>query len=230
MQVDAIFKDKIESIQQRLNARMTAARMPSDIFASKLNEVMGNLDASGVLSTPEPAPAKEERFLGAALAGTASLYRGGLLETSFYEGANKNTNDKSKYDDIINAAAAKTGLPADLIRAVIRTESSFNKNAVSRAGAQGLMQLMPGTARSLGVTDPFDPEQNINAGASYLKKQLDRFQDVRLALAAYNTGPGRVAALHISDAENPVQYHKISQGVRGYVDKVLGYYYEYQGT
>ena len=94
---------------------------------------------------------------------------------------------------IIHAAARETGLPPALIDAVIRTESGYRPRAVSRVGAMGLMQLMPRTARSVGVTDAFDPRQNVLGGARYFKKQLDRFGSVALAAAAYNAGPHRVA-------------------------------------
>lgn len=93
----------------------------------------------------------------------------------------------------IEQAASVTGLPAALIDAVIRTESGYRPRAVSRAGAMGLMQLMPATARSLGVVDPFDPIQNILGGSKYLMKLFRRFKSLELAIAAYNAGPGRVA-------------------------------------
>jgi soluble lytic murein transglycosylase-like protein len=93
----------------------------------------------------------------------------------------------------IDAAAARHGVDPALLRGLIRAESNFNPKAGSHAGAQGLTQLMPGTARGLGVTDPFDPVQSINGGAKYLRQQLDRFGgDVTKALAAYNAGPGAV--------------------------------------
>ena len=93
----------------------------------------------------------------------------------------------------IRTAAQKYNLSEELIRSVIQAESNFRPDAVSPAGAQGLMQLMPATARELGVTDPFDVEQNIDGGARYLKKMVDRFNgDIKLALAAYNAGPGTV--------------------------------------
>ena len=95
--------------------------------------------------------------------------------------------------DSIKHAARRFNLPENLIASVIQAESNFQVNAVSPAGAQGLMQLMPATARELGVDDPFDVQQNINGGAGYLRQMLDRFGgDVRLALAAYNAGPGTV--------------------------------------
>lgn len=97
-----------------------------------------------------------------------------------------------EFDGIIRQAAAASKLSPDLIHAVIRAESDYNPNCRSSAGAMGLMQLMPGTARGLGVTNPWDPAQNIQGGARYLRRQLDRFGDLTLALAAYNAGPGAV--------------------------------------
>jgi soluble lytic murein transglycosylase-like protein len=97
------------------------------------------------------------------------------------------------FDDIIRQAAAKHGLDPDLIHAVIQAESDYDPTCKSSAGAMGLMQLMPGTARALGVTNPWDPAANVDGGARYLRQQLDRFHDVDLALAAYNAGPAAVA-------------------------------------
>jgi hypothetical protein len=95
--------------------------------------------------------------------------------------------------DSIKGAARKYNLPEKLIKSVIQAESNFQADAVSPAGAKGLMQLMPATAKELGVDDPFDVRQNIDGGAGYLRRMLDRFgQDVQLALAAYNAGPGTV--------------------------------------
>ncbi|MEW5762278.1 MAG: lytic transglycosylase domain-containing protein [Bacillota bacterium] len=94
---------------------------------------------------------------------------------------------------LFREAEARFELPRGLVEAVARAESGLNPRAVSPAGALGLMQLIPGTARALGVADPFDPVQNVEAGARYLRQLLDRFGgDLRLALAAYNAGPGTV--------------------------------------
>ena len=103
-------------------------------------------------------------------------------------------SDKSTpYDASINEHARRQGVAADLVRAVIQVESAFNPVAVSNKGAMGLMQLMPATAMELGVRNPFDPDQNIRGGVTYLKQLLTRYdQKVELALAAYNAGIGNV--------------------------------------
>jgi soluble lytic murein transglycosylase-like protein len=98
------------------------------------------------------------------------------------------------FDEVIEAHATAQGVSPDLVRAVIQVESAFNPQAVSSKGAMGLMQLMPATARELGVVNPFLPEENIRGGVAYLRQLLDKYdRNVELALAAYNAGPGSVA-------------------------------------
>jgi soluble lytic murein transglycosylase-like protein len=95
----------------------------------------------------------------------------------------------AQYDSIIEHAAIAAAVEPNLLRAVIVVESGFNSHAVSKRGAVGLMQLMPATASRFGVSNPYDAQQNVHAGARYLKFLIDRFgHDIRLALAAYNAG------------------------------------------
>src|SRR5689334_11297180 len=97
------------------------------------------------------------------------------------------------YEQLIDSAAQKYGIDPAVLKGLIKQESGFNPSAGSSAGAQGLTQLMPGTASAMGVTDLHDPAQSIDGGAHYLKMQLDRFGgDYSKALAAYNAGPGAV--------------------------------------
>ncbi|MBF0109492.1 MAG: lytic transglycosylase domain-containing protein [Magnetococcales bacterium] len=119
-----------------------------------------------------------------------------------------------KYETIIQKASQRYGVDADLIRSVIQVESSFNPRAVSPSGAKGMMQLMPGTARELGVKDPFDPEQNIMGGTSYLSRLLDRYDgNVRSALAAYNWGMGNLERKPVAAMPGET---------RQYVSKIMG--------
>lgn len=102
--------------------------------------------------------------------------------------------EKTGMDGIFQSAAKKYKVPENLLKAVAKAESGFDSKAVSRCGAQGVMQLMPQTAKSLGVTDSFDAEQNIMGGAKYLSQMLKKYDgDTKLALAAYNAGSGNVA-------------------------------------
>jgi soluble lytic murein transglycosylase-like protein len=123
--------------------------------------------------------------------------------------------DTTQYDALIQASAVRNGVDPALLKGLIRAESNFDPNAGSTAGAQGLTQLMPGTAAGLGVTDVHDPAQAIEGGAKYLRSQLDAFGgDETKALAAYNAGPGAVTRYG-----GVPPYAETQQ----YVQRVLGY-------
>ena len=125
-----------------------------------------------------------------------------------------------KYDDIIKKAQKKHGVEFSLIKAVIKVESGFNPNAVSKKGAKGLMQIMPDNYKNLFIKDPFNPSQNIMAGTLYLKRLLKRYEyKLPLALAAYNAGPRAVD-----------KYKRIPpfQETQNYVRKVMKTYSRYK--
>jgi hypothetical protein len=117
----------------------------------------------------------------------------------------------------IRQAAVANGIDPLLLTSLVYAESNFHPNAVSKCGAMGLTQLMPGTARGLGVTDAFDPQQNLNGGAAYIARQMKSFGRVDLALAAYNAGPGTISRLGV-----------VPNSTRGYVSKILGKWTSYQ--
>ena len=130
--------------------------------------------------------------------------------------------DSSSYDYQIRRASRRYNVDPFLIKAVIKAESDFDCYALSGKGAQGLMQLMPATARELRVANAFNPEQNIDGGTRYLRKMLDIFEgNIALSLAAYNAGPTLVRRLQ--------KIPRIPETIR-YVKKVLGHYKRYRGS
>lgn len=141
-----------------------------------------------------------------------SIFKGWLIT--------KGSGDPSAYDAEIEKVARRYQIDASLIKAIIRAESDFDHRAVSSKGAQGLMQLMPGTARELDVRNPFNPRENIDGGTRYLRQLLDSFKgNLNLSLAAYNAGPGLVSRTGaIPDIPE----------TRNYVAKVVHQYKEYK--
>ncbi|QRG69903.1 lytic transglycosylase domain-containing protein [Brevibacillus choshinensis] len=123
----------------------------------------------------------------------------------------------------IDRMARSIGVDKNLVREVVRAESNFNPNAVSRAGAKGLMQLMDPTARAMNVRNAYNPDENLAGGTKYLKSLLDRYDgNVKVALAAYNAGPGRISRLGIdSDTELEERYDQLPQETQRYVEKIM---------
>jgi soluble lytic murein transglycosylase-like protein len=129
-------------------------------------------------------------------------------------------HSSEKYDDLISDASERTGVAFPLLKAIIKAESDFDPYAVSKKGATGLMQIMPQNFEPLGIEDPFDPWQNINAGARYFKQMYDRFKGkLSLSLAAYNAGPTAV------DRYKTIPPYEETEE---YVRRVMKYYYNYK--
>ncbi|HKZ16198.1 MAG TPA: lytic transglycosylase domain-containing protein [Geobacteraceae bacterium] len=150
--------------------------------------------------------------------GTCSAAAGKVEEEQGHVDVQTEERGTEGIDTVINRASRRYGIDAGLIKAVIRAESNFNPRAVSSAGAEGLMQLMPATARGLGVSNSFDPEQNVMAGTRFLKDMLVRYDgDLNSALAAYNWGPGNVDK----------RTGTLPRETREYLIKVKEYYAEY---
>jgi soluble lytic murein transglycosylase-like protein len=128
------------------------------------------------------------------------------------------------YDQLINESSVRYGVDAQLIRSVIQTESGYNSDAISKSGAKGLMQLMDATAASLGVSNSYDPEQNINGGTKFLSYLLHKYEgNEQVALAAYNAGPGRIDRLGISnDFQLQERYDELPLETQNYVRKIMG--------
>jgi hypothetical protein len=150
-----------------------------------------------VAQPPEEKEFVEDRWVGFFCVNNNKMQRFFLVFALFFSfiawsGPAKAAKISIKTERLIYKVARQEGVDPFLLRSMVAVESAFNPRSVSKKGAVGLMQLMPRTARALGVTNRYNPEQNLRGGARYLKRMLKRFSDVRLALAAYNAGPSAV--------------------------------------
>jgi soluble lytic murein transglycosylase-like protein len=242
---------KIQQIRSNLsNLSVPQIQDPRQMFESILQEKLGTvrteaLPATAAGSEPPADPIEifvENTITGSIPAYTSTEYAAGsyaassgycalcAAESAGYGGAPANTGlsdgDLEKaapYMEYVNEASQRYGMPVNLILGIMKAESDFNNGSVSYAGAKGLMQLMPETAEEVGVTDVFDPRQNILGSVEYITKLINRYDgDVRLALAAYNTGPGKIAGRGVTSSESEA-YLTVPQSIRDYADRVLRY-------
>lgn len=191
-------------------------------FAQLLQMLISGSEDTGESSTGKVIPAAE---LLARSKWASPLYN---VSSSGWDSAGSVPSD---FEDLIQDSSARYGVDSSLVKAVIQAESDFNPHAVSKAGAKGLMQLMDGTGQSHGVTNPFDPQQNIEGGTAFLSGLLQKYNgNEAVALAAYNAGPGRVDRLGIkSDADLQAKLGLLPQETRKYVSRVLGFKEQYEG-
>jgi len=202
--ISSVYASKVNEVKSRINGRISAIN----------NKIDGNFKM--VFDNAVENKTIEEK-------NTKASSGSSIFKTTNTVNFKNVSYGETAFDDIIKSKAEKYSVDENLIKAVIKAESGFNPNAVSPASAQGLMQLMPATAAGLGVTNSFDPEQNIEGGVKYLKGLMDRFGgNVKLALAAYNCGPGRVERLKLTNLNDPAQLAKLPKETQNYVTKICG--------
>lgn len=201
------------NLQSNLTGKMGETAKSADTTGGVSSESasVSSDKAEGVIYR-DPSTGASVRYVDVADSGKDSS-TSGVSGTSQTNTTSASSMKKTKYDEYFHQAALKYNVSESLLKAIAKAESNFNANAVSSAGAIGVMQLMPTTAQSLGVKNAYDPEQNIMGGAKCISQKLKEFNgNVRLALAAYNAGSGAVK-----------RYGGVPSYCKTYVNRVLSY-------
>ena len=195
---------KIDDVEKYLRTQM---------YTQMFKSITGNSDSFQMVM--DSLVKAMDTSAGNISSGVATDFNSTLLSSPV------KSNDIS-IDSAVEKASQKYKVDKDLINAVIKQESSFNTKSTSSAGAMGLMQLMPGTAKELGVTNAYDVAQNVDGGTKYLKGLLDMYGNSKeLALSAYNAGSGTLSSRGVKDKSD---INKLSYETRDYVKKVMSYY------
>lgn len=214
--VNELLEQKIDSIRERLNEKLSIlnqVKSGSASFDKVLDEAYGRIEPD--------SPVIDAELLTGRTSGTRKY----PLVSGSYESVYPRLSQVQiqelmpRIEAAINTYSRQYGVDPLLVRAVMKQESGFQPFALSTSGAMGLMQLMPGTAEGLGVTDPYNIEENIKGGVQYLSYQLNAFNDIELALAAYNAGPNAVKKYGGIPPYDQTQ---------NYVKNVMNYYEIYQ--
>ncbi|WP_308638883.1 lytic transglycosylase domain-containing protein [Paenibacillus silvisoli] len=207
----------------------TTGQDGTSIFDTLLQQYMAGGSGTTALADMTADSTGGLSALSALGGGLAPMFQTAAMSA---DGTATDNGNPTAYDAYIQEAAAKYGVDPVLIKAVIHTESSYNPQAESSAGAKGLMQLMDGTARGLGVTNSFDPQQNIQGGTKFLAYLMKKYDgNEQAALAAYNAGPGRVDRAGIqSDADFSDMMHLLPGETQRHVAKVQKAKTQYDGS
>ncbi|MGL4761788.1 MAG: lytic transglycosylase domain-containing protein [Sarcina sp.] len=212
MKISGLGNEQIAAMAMIAQAKKTSEDKESPAFGIMMESVLASAKANEVDKTPvinsddkvdldTIKPVKPEMNVSESIQGKS---------------------DMDRINAAVDAASKKYGVDKQLIRAIIKAESNFNADVVSRAGAQGVMQIMPANFKLLGITDGHNIEQNINGGVKLLKQYLDmKGGNVELALMAYNGGPGTMQRRGV---KSPSDLYKMPKETQNYVPKVLGFY------
>lgn len=196
----------------------------SVMFESLLNAFNGNKSGEFNLNQNNESALNSYSYCGEDILSQDAKNMFSELDNDIRKVKNKlpKTKVPEAIDKAVKKAAKKYRVDERFIKAVIKQESSFDPYSKSSAGAMGLMQLMPATAKSLGVNDPYNIDQNVDGGTKYLKDMLDSYGNCKeLALAAYNAGPNAVRRRNVSSVSD---IYKMPRETRGYVKQVMKYY------